>query len=55
MQQSHFIARRILLNIKPVPIWHADVIKKNKMNEERPEEISYKDNFKFTMFEMKDK
>ncbi len=52
---ANFIARRILLNIKPVLVWHADVIKKNKMNEERPEEISYKDNFKFTMFEMKDK
>lgn len=52
---ANFIARRILLNIKPIPVWHADVIKKNKMNEERPEEISYKDNFKFTMFKMKDK
>jgi len=51
----NFIARRILLNIKPLPTWHADVVQKNKMEKERPEEISFKDNFEFTMFEMKDK
>jgi len=51
----NFIARRILLNIKPLPIWHKEVILKNKMEKERPEEISFKDNFEFSMFEMKDK
>ena len=51
----NFVARRILLNIKPLPVWHEDVIQKNKMNIARPEEISAKDNFEFTMFEMKDK
>ncbi|MBJ9373626.1 hypothetical protein I5554_16320 [Acinetobacter sp. TGL-Y2] len=51
----NFIARRILLNIKPLPVWHKEVILKNKMEQQRPEEISFKDNFEFTMFEMKDK
>ncbi|WP_180117141.1 hypothetical protein [Acinetobacter sp. YH12096] len=51
----NFIARRILLHIKPLPVWHEDVIKKNKMDQERPEEISAKDNFEFTMFKMMDK
>ena len=51
----NFIARRILLNLKPLPKWYEDVIRKNKMDQERPEEISYKDNFEFKMFEMKDK
>ena len=51
----NFIARRILLHIKPIPVWHEDVIKKNKMDQERPEEMSAKDNFEFTMFKMKDK
>ncbi|TNL58586.1 DUF6708 domain-containing protein, partial [Acinetobacter bereziniae] len=51
----NFIARRILLNIKPLPIWHKEVILKNKMEQQRPEEISFKDNFEFSMFEMKDK
>lgn len=51
----NFIARRILLNIKTVPVWHEEVIRKNKMDLERPEEISAKDNFEFTMFKMKDK
>ena len=52
---GNFIARRILLNIKPLPVWHKEVILKNKMEKERPEEISFKDNFEFSMFEMKDK
>ncbi|MDI1221731.1 MULTISPECIES: DUF6708 domain-containing protein [Acinetobacter] len=52
---GNFIARRILLNIKPLPIWHKEVILKNKMELQRPEEISFKDNFEFSMFEMKDK
>ncbi|WP_335990537.1 DUF6708 domain-containing protein [Acinetobacter bereziniae] len=51
----NFIARRILLNIKPLPVWHKEVILKNKMEQQRPEEISFKDNFEFSMFEMKDK
>ncbi|MBJ9905425.1 DUF6708 domain-containing protein, partial [Acinetobacter bereziniae] len=51
----NFIARRILLNIKPLPVWHKEVIFKNKMEQQRPEEISFKDNFEFSMFEMKDK
>ena len=51
----NFIVRRILLNLKPIPKWHEDVIRKNKMDKERPGEISYKDNFEFKMFEMKDK
>ncbi|WP_252512601.1 DUF6708 domain-containing protein [Acinetobacter bereziniae] len=51
----NFIARRILLNIKPLPIWHKEVVLKNKMEQQRPEEISFKDNFEFSMFEMKDK
>jgi len=38
----NFIARRILLNIKSVPKWHEDVVQKNKMDKERPEEISLK-------------
>ena len=52
---GNFIARRILLNIKPLPIWHKEVVLKNKMEQQRPEEISFKDNFEFTMFEMEDK
>ncbi|MFW2094913.1 DUF6708 domain-containing protein [Acinetobacter sp. ULE_I057] len=52
---GNFIARRILLNIKPLPVWHKEVIYKNKMEQQRPEEISFKDNFEFSMFEMKDK
>ncbi|MFW1968469.1 DUF6708 domain-containing protein [Acinetobacter guillouiae] len=52
---GNFIARRILLNIKPLPVWHKEVILKNKMEQQRPEEISFKDNFEFSMFEMKDK
>ncbi|MCV2444135.1 DUF6708 domain-containing protein [Acinetobacter bereziniae] len=52
---GNFIARRILLNIKPLPIWHKEVVLKNKMEQQRPEEISFKDNFEFSMFEMKDK
>ncbi|MGR2922412.1 DUF6708 domain-containing protein [Acinetobacter sp. 1125_18A] len=51
----NFIARRILLNIKPLPVWHKEVIYKNKMEQQRSEEISFKDNFEFSMFEMKDK
>ncbi|WP_419819961.1 DUF6708 domain-containing protein [Acinetobacter sp.] len=51
----NFIARRILLNIKSLPVWHKEVISKNKMEQQRPEEISFKDNFEFSMFEMKDK
>ena len=51
----NFIARRILLNIKPLLVWHKEVILKNKMEQQRPEEISFKDNFEFSMFEMKDK
>ncbi|WP_373867747.1 DUF6708 domain-containing protein, partial [Acinetobacter bereziniae] len=51
----NFIARRILLNIKPLPVWHKEVILKNKMEQQRPEEISFKDNFEFSMFEMKDR
>ncbi|WP_180128919.1 MULTISPECIES: hypothetical protein [unclassified Acinetobacter] len=51
----NFVARRILLHIKPLPVWHDDVIRKNKMNLQRPEEISAKDNFEFTMFKMMDK
>lgn len=51
----NFIARRILLLIKPLPVWHEDVVQKNKMDQERPEEISVKDNFEFTIFKMKDK
>ena len=51
----NFIARRILLNIKPLPVWNKEVILKNKMEQQRPEEISFKDNFEFSMFEMKDK
>jgi hypothetical protein len=51
----NFIARRILLNIKPLPVWHKEVILKNKMEQQRQEEISFKDNFEFSMFEMKDK
>lgn len=51
----NFIARRILMHIKPLPVWHEDVVQKNKMDQERPEEISAKDNFEFTMFKMKDK
>ncbi|WP_151751416.1 DUF6708 domain-containing protein [Acinetobacter bereziniae] len=52
---GNFIARRILLNIKPLPVWHKEVMLKNKMEQQRPEEISFKDNFEFTMFEIKDK
>jgi hypothetical protein len=51
----NFISRRILLNIKPLPVWHKEVILKNKMEQQRPEEIIFKDNFEFSMFEMKDK
>ncbi|WP_257220814.1 MULTISPECIES: hypothetical protein [unclassified Acinetobacter] len=51
----NFVARRILLHIKPLPVWHEDVVRKNKMDLERPEEISAKDNFEFTMFKMMDK
>ncbi|UIJ75257.1 hypothetical protein [Acinetobacter sp. SH20PTE14] len=51
----NFVARRILLHIKPLPVWHEDVVRKNKMDLERPEEISAKDNFEFTMFKMVDK
>ncbi|OTG83315.1 hypothetical protein B9T33_02585 [Acinetobacter sp. ANC 5054] len=51
----NFVARRILLHIKPLPVWHEDVVRKNKMDLEHPEEISAKDNFEFTMFKMKDK
>ncbi|UUS58132.1 MULTISPECIES: hypothetical protein [unclassified Acinetobacter] len=51
----NFVARRILLHIKPLPVWHEDVIKKNKMDQERPEEVSAKDNFEFTVFKMMDK
>lgn len=51
----NFVARRILLHIKPLLVWHEDVVRKNKMDLERPEEISAKDNFEFTMFKMMDK
>nr|WP_218954877.1 hypothetical protein [Acinetobacter sp. YH12086] len=51
----NFVARRILLHIKPLPVWHEDVVRKNKMDLERPEEVSAKDNFEFTMFKMMDK
>jgi len=49
------IARRIQLRFKSLPKWHADVVKANEMNKVRPEEITYKDNYEFKEFEIKDK
>lgn len=49
------IARRIQLRFKSFPKWHTDVVNANEMNKIRPEEISYKDNYEFKEFEIKDK
>jgi len=49
------IARRIQLRFKSLPQWHADVVKANEMDKVRPEEITYKDNYEFKEFEIKDK
>ena len=49
------IARRIQLRFKSLPEWHIDVVNANEMNKIRPEEISFKDNYEFKEFEIKDK
>ena len=49
------IARRIQLRFKSLPEWHIDVVNANEMNKIRAEEISYKDNYDFKEFEIKDK
>ena len=49
------IARRIQIRFKSLPQWHAEVVQANEMNKIRPEEISYKDNYEFKEFEIKDK
>lgn len=51
----NLIARRIFLRIKPLPVWHSDVAKANEMNKIRKEEITYRDNYEFKEFEIKDK
>jgi hypothetical protein len=51
----NLIARRIFLRIKPLPVWHSDVVKANQMDKIREEEITYRDNYEFKEFEIKDK
>jgi hypothetical protein len=51
----NLIARRIFLRIKPLPVWHSDVVKANEMDKIREEEITYRDNYEFKEFEIKDK
>ncbi|WP_228270920.1 DUF6708 domain-containing protein [Acinetobacter bereziniae] len=51
----NLIARRIFLTIKPLPVWHSDVVKANQMDKIREEEITYRDNYEFKEFEIKDK
>jgi len=51
----NLIARRIFLTIKPLPVWHSDVVKANEMDKIREEEITYRDNYEFKEFEIKDK
>ncbi|WP_151806259.1 DUF6708 domain-containing protein [Acinetobacter bereziniae] len=51
----NLIARRIFLTIKPLPVWHSDVVKANEMDKIREEEITYLDNYEFKEFEIKDK
>lgn len=51
----NLIARRIFLTIKPLPVWHSDVAKANEMDKIREEEITYRDNYEFKEFEIKDK
>jgi hypothetical protein len=51
----NLIARRIFLRIKPLPVWHSDVVKANEMDKIREEEIAYRDNYEFKEFEIKNK
>jgi hypothetical protein len=36
-------------------VWHSDVVKANQMDKIREEEITYRDNYEFKEFEIKDK